>query len=199
MLFKRREKATLWERFRVWLWPRVSFRRSVTYFLKRTLRLSGTPYAIAIGSAAGVFASMTPFVGLHFILAVAIAWILRGNLIAGAVATFVGNPLTFPFIWVGTYKVGQLILHGSSVDAPPVLAKAEAHTSFYHLLPLIQPMIVGSIPIGVAAGCVTYFVVFRTVVAYRKSRRVRLAKRRMNDRLDPANGSTAIAGGSQKS
>jgi uncharacterized protein (DUF2062 family) len=107
MLFRRRKKATQWERFKVWLWPRVSWRRSVLYFVKRTLRLSGSPHAIALGCAVGAFAAFTPFLGLHIVIAVVIAWLLRGNLIAGAVGTFIGNPLSFPFIWAGTYEVAS--------------------------------------------------------------------------------------------
>ncbi|HMM65076.1 MAG TPA: DUF2062 domain-containing protein, partial [Mesorhizobium sp.] len=38
MLFKRRETESLWERLRVWLWPRRSFSRSLQYFSKRILR-----------------------------------------------------------------------------------------------------------------------------------------------------------------
>ena len=49
MLFRRREEPGYWERFKLWLWPRVSWRRSALYYLKRILRLSGTPYAIAHG------------------------------------------------------------------------------------------------------------------------------------------------------
>ena len=44
MLFKRRSEQGLWDRFRLWLWPRRSFRRSALYYLKRILRLTGTPY-----------------------------------------------------------------------------------------------------------------------------------------------------------
>ena len=53
MLFRRREEPGYWERFKLWLWPRVSWRRSALYYLKRILRLSGTPYAIAMGAAVG--------------------------------------------------------------------------------------------------------------------------------------------------
>ena len=91
MLFKRRDRIGLVERFRVWLWPRVSWRRSTLYFFKRILRLSATPYAISMGAAAGAFTSCTPFIGFHFILAACFAFVLRGNLIASAIGTKRGN------------------------------------------------------------------------------------------------------------
>jgi uncharacterized protein (DUF2062 family) len=199
MLFRRREKATQWERFKLWLWPRVSWRRSALYFAKRTLRLSGTPHAIALGCAVGAFASFTPFLGLHFIIAVVIAWLLRGNLIAGALGTFVGNPLSFPLIWVGTYEVGQLILRGGSTGTPDLLAEASAGLSFQELLPLVQPMFVGSIPLGLAAGCLIYFIVHRAVIAYRKGRSARFTGKQSKDAGSVSEGSSIVAGTRQES
>ena len=57
---------------------------------------------VAAGVAAGAFTSFTPFMGLHFLFAALFAWAIRGNLLASALGTFVGNPLTFPFIWAAT-------------------------------------------------------------------------------------------------
>ena len=71
--------------------------RSGQYVTKRILRLTATPHAVAAGVAAGAFTSFTPFMGLHFLLAAVLAWMVRGNLLAPALGTFVGNPLTFPF------------------------------------------------------------------------------------------------------
>src|SRR3954463_10108703 len=102
MLFRRREELSYWQRFKLWLWPRVSWRRSTLYYLKRILRLSGTPYAIAMGSALGAFVSVTPFIGFHFVITLVLAWLLRSNMIAGVIATGIGNPATYPFIWAGT-------------------------------------------------------------------------------------------------
>ena len=51
MLFRRREPEGVWERFRTALWPRRSFTRSVQYLVKRVLRLTATPHAIAAGVA----------------------------------------------------------------------------------------------------------------------------------------------------
>ena len=97
MLFRQRTQPGHWERVKLWLWPRVSWRRSVLYYLKRILRLSGTPYAIAMGAAVGAAVAFTPFLGLHLVITFAIAWMLRGNMIAGAIAaTAFGNPISYP-------------------------------------------------------------------------------------------------------
>ena len=49
MLFRRRTRESLWQRFRVHMWPRRSLSRSLQYFWKRILRLRATPHAIAAG------------------------------------------------------------------------------------------------------------------------------------------------------
>ena len=178
MLFKRRTESSAWERFRVWLWPRVSWRRSGRYHIKRLLRLSGSPYALAMGFAVGAAVSITPFLGLHLLIAFAIAWVLRANLIAGAIGTVVGNPLTFPFIWAGTFELGHLVLRGFPRDAPARLERDLEQKSFDQLWPVLEPMLIGSIPIGLAVGCVSYFIVYKAVRAYQEARRDRFAERR---------------------
>jgi uncharacterized protein len=174
MLFKRRRTQGRWEQLKLWLWPRVSWRRSLSYYTKRILRLSGTPRSIAMGTAAGVAISFTPLLGLHVLLALGIAWLLRGNLVAAGLGTFVGNPLTFPFIWAGTYQLGHMMLHGAPKAAPAGLEHDLLHRSIAEILPLIKPMLVGAVPSGLIAGTIAYLVVYKTVAAYQESRRSRL-------------------------
>lgn len=174
MLFRRRKDPGYWERFKLWLWPRVSWRRSVLYYLNRILRLSGTPYAIAMGVSVGVGVAFTPFLGFHLILTFLIAWLLRGNMIAGAIGSCIGNPLTFPFIWAGTYQLGHMILDQESRHVPMRLGEDLLHKSWDQLWPILYPMAVGSIPLALAAGGIVYLIVYKAVSAYRESRRVRL-------------------------
>ncbi|TYC63520.1 DUF2062 domain-containing protein [Rhodobacterales bacterium] len=191
MLFRRRNKPTRVERMRVAVWPRHSWSRSTRYFGKRVLRLTATPHAIAIGFAAGASASCTPLVGFHFLTALALAYIVRGNLIASALGTSVGNPLTFPFIWALTFKIGQWILHGRAPDADP----HQVHQQFQHglfeksfesLWPMIKPMLIGGIPLGLVVGLVSYLVVYKSVDIYQRRRRQTLAAK--GERLFPAPG-----------
>jgi len=184
MLFKRRDKPNHLERLRVAVWPRHSFARSARYFSKRVLRLTASPNAIALGFAAGAFASITPFIGLHFILSFVIAFIIGGNMVAAALGTAVGNPLTFPFIWASTYKVGSMIIYGEAktLDHRTIdrhLDGGFLEKSLDTLLPLIKPMLVGAVPLGLLTATVFYFVVFYSVRAYQRSRRLKLASRRL--------------------
>lgn len=180
MLFRRRTNVTLRERVRIMLWPRRSFRRSARYFVKRALRLQATPHAIAAGVAAGVFSSFTPFIGLHFLLAFVVAWPLRGNLVAAAFGTAVGNPITFPFIWGVTLQLGRSVLRHDNVArvSPDDIGHLLMHLEFFSLWdPLLKPMLLGAALLGAAAALIAYFIVRMGVRTFHEQRRKRLAER----------------------
>ena len=178
MLFARRSKPRFWEKIRVALWPRRSWGRSVRYIKKRVLRMSGSPHAVAAGFASGVFASCTPLVGFHFILGAFVAYVLRGNLVASAFGTAIGNPLTFPFIWAGTYRVGSWILGLEGEHMPAKLSGGLFSESLETMWPLLKPMLVAGIPIGAIAWVLFYFPVRRAVRIYQEKRKRRVLDRR---------------------
>ncbi len=84
-------------------------RTSIYYFLRLT-RLESSIYAISSGFACGAMVSFTPFIGFHFVLAILFAFIIRGNLLASLIGTVVGNPVTFPIIWLTIYRIGILFM-----------------------------------------------------------------------------------------
>lgn len=150
------------------------------YLVKRVLRLTATPHAIAAGVAAGVFVSFTPFLGFHFLLAAVLAWLIGGNLVAAAIGTGIGNPLTFPFIWGTTLETGKFILYGrhSGEIVPQQLGQVLWHMDFALLwTPLIRPMFIGALPIGFIFAAVFYVVTRWATIAFREHRRTRLAER----------------------
>ena len=181
MIFKRREKPTRIERIRVAVWPRHSWSRSFRYFTKRVLRLSASPRKIAIGFAAGAAASFTPLIGFHFILSFILAYILRGNLLAAALGTAVGNPITFPFSWASTYKVGIYILDQEGKPFPNLtrpLDHSLLSQSLDKIWPILKPMLIGAIPLGLITGIAFYFIVLASVTTYQKTREHRFRLKR---------------------
>jgi uncharacterized protein (DUF2062 family) len=179
MLFRRRQSESVLARVRTAVWPRSSWSRSGRYFAKRVLRLSGSPHAVAAGVAAGVFTSFTPFVGLHFLIAFLLAFVIGGNLLAAGIGTFIGNPLTFPLIWATTYSIGNRILGHHGHPGSHHLGHDLAERSFDAIWPLIGPMTVGAVPLGLAAAAVFYVIAFFAVRAFRQVRQERLAARRI--------------------
>ncbi len=178
MLFRRRKPADFREKLRLALWPRRSFARSARYFAKRVLRLRATPHAIAAGVAAGVFASFFP-VGLHLVFALAVAWLVAGNLVAAALGTAVGNPLTLPVMWSASYEVGSMILNGGEPGAirpGHIAAMVESSGVLALWRPLLEPLLVGAVPLGLAFGAVTYVITRWTVAMVQARRHARRAQ-----------------------
>lgn len=162
------------------LWPRRSFRRSAHYFMKRALRLQATPHAIAAGVAIGVFCTFTPFVGLHFLLAIVLAWLVRGNIVAAVIGTALGNPITLPFIWGATLHAGRLVLQYDLADdiVPENIGRHLLELELTSLWdPLLKPMLVGAVVLGLAASVAAYFLVRMAARTFQEQRRKRLAER----------------------
>lgn len=182
MLFKRRDKASILEAVRICLWPRRSWSRSVNYVMLRVNRLSGSAHAIALGCAVGIFVSYLPIMGFHFIAAAVIAYIVGGNLLASALGTFFGNPITFPFIWASAYKFGHWIL-GNEVGVFRVADLLDTFSNgiFYAIDNTYEiyfkPMMIGGIPAGFVCAFFGYFIIRKLVENYQSRRGEILAAR----------------------
>ena len=180
MLFRRREKLGPWARTKALIWPRRSWSRSLLYLQKRVLRLQATPHAIAAGFAAGAFASFTPLIGFHFMLSFAVAYLIAGNMAAAALGCIVGNPLSFPAIWASTYEVGRYILKAETIDgqAPAGLGHALIHGDFLAIWdPYLKPMLVGSVPLGLVAGTLSYALIYVAARGFQQRRARNLVAR----------------------
>lgn len=184
-MFRRRHPLPLWRRLRGWLWPQIGWRRLGIYLVKRLTRLPGTPHSIAAGFACGTAVSFTPFIGCHLIGGALLSFMVRGNYIASAVGTAVGNPATFPFIWIASYRLGHWIL-GSYAFMP---RSSEAWTLQWLLENyerLVWPMTVGGVPLGILVGLLSYWPVARAVAVFQEARRRRRERRQAErrDKLD---------------
>ena len=206
-MFKRRSYQPVHHRVGNLIWPRAGFRRSVTYIWHRVGRLHGTPHSIAGGFAAGAAISFTPFVGGHFLLAALIAWATRSNIVAGLLGTAVGNPWTFPFIWLWIYEIGHRVGAGRALaiepdfvaiftDLPGVVVKAlisfDLDSAYFdNVWAVLWPMMVGSIPTFFLVWLAIYFVLKPLVATYQAKRIMRRrrkhGKAREAARLDAEN------------
>ncbi|HEV7418115.1 MAG TPA: DUF2062 domain-containing protein, partial [Tianweitania sediminis] len=74
----------------------MGLKRYGRYLLRRLERMTASPHQVAAGAAAGAAVSMFPLIGFHFIFGFVLAFLTRGSMLAAALGTAVGNPLTFP-------------------------------------------------------------------------------------------------------
>lgn len=193
-MFRRRNPLPPIEKLRCWVWPKRGWTRGGQYIMHRLSRLPGSGYSIACGFAFGSAISFTPFVGLHLIFGGALAWICGGNVLAAWIGTLVGNPWTFPFIWLGLYKLGNWMLQieGPEGEAPPNFTDVFAQlweallsldfASFADgIAAVIVPMTVAGIPCFIVAWVVSYFPMKYLVDSYKNKRMKRLRKKKRQE------------------
>ncbi|WBU62929.1 DUF2062 domain-containing protein [Paracoccus aerodenitrificans] len=198
-MFKRRKPRSYSQMATEMIYPRGGWLRAGQYVLHRLRRLPDQPHRIGRGVAAGTFVSFTPLYGLHFLAAAGIAWILGGNILAALLGTFVGNPITFPFIAYGSTWLGREILglHGDMspkmifnefADATAqiwqnieaVFGPEKTHwdrlESFFQ--DIFLPYLVGGVILGTIAGVAMHYLTVPLIRAYHR-RRARLLARRV--------------------
>ncbi len=159
------------------------FTRMFKKILVQLKHLQGTPYSIAAGFACGVAVSFTPFIGLHLVLAAVTAWIIRGNIVSSAIGTLIGNPWTFPFIWISVLSTGHFFL-GDFVSPDKVnflktfesASKALITLDFanfgHDVWPIFFPMLIGCIPYYIISWFVSFKLIKMTLdkMAQRRSK-----------------------------
>lgn len=192
-MFKRRTQRPVHHRVGYFIWPRTGFRRATSYLRHRIGRLHGTPHSIAAGFAFGAAISFTPFVGLHLLLAALTSWLARANIMAGLLGTAVGNPWTFPFIWLWIYGLGSRMGAGDAaqsepriisviVDLPGVVWKAMVRLDLDwayadNLWAVFWPMLVGAVPSVIVIWVVTYLLLRPVVATYQRRRVIRRSRK----------------------
>jgi len=195
-MFRRRKPLSVLKQLRAVIWPQRGFRRLFSYLFQRIIRLPGTPASIASGFASGIAASFTPFLGLHFILAGALALLFRGNVLASTIGTFFGNPWTFVLIWLADYEVGLWFIHAFGYGADlhvlsidelgVIIGNAMRFVSFSGTISwadvsrdieqMFMPMLIGGAVLGLIAWVISFLLTLWAVKGWRLHRAKRLLK-----------------------
>lgn len=196
MVFRRRDRRPFLRVITDFIYPRGGWGRAFEYVKHRVRRLPDTPVKISRGIWAGIFMTFTPFFGLHIILAALLAKAMRGNILAAVMATFFGNPLTFPAISVGALNFGYYLLgtrghktasqsmgrkfnnaaydlwHNFTAIFTPERADWRGLKVFYD--DLFLPYLVGGIIPGVICATAAYYLSVPLISAYQNRRRKKL-------------------------
>ncbi len=198
MVLKRRDRRTPVNALSEFFYPKGGWRRAGSYVMHRLRRLPDPPHRIARGVAAGVFMSFTPLFGLHLLGAAALAWAMRGNILAALLGTFAGNPLTTPLIMAVSVEVGTWMLDRQSGMQLPQILSAFGYASvelWYNFMAIFTastmhwdslivffdrvfwPYMIGGIAPGVVAAVISYYLTLPVIGAYQKLRTKRLMDR----------------------
>ncbi|MAN76999.1 MAG: hypothetical protein CML24_07350 [Rhizobiales bacterium] len=182
-----RHKKDWQTRLRNAVWPRMGIRRYLTYLQKRVLRLTASPHAIAAGVASGAAVSVFPLIGVHFFLGFILAFVTRGNMLAAAIGTAWGNPITFPLFFSLSFQFGSSIRAALFPDDPATIMRHADTTALSGglfsldlgaILPLFQTMMIGALPIALFCWIFFYVIVRGLVSGFQTARKARLERRR---------------------
>ncbi|MBC7737467.1 MAG: DUF2062 domain-containing protein [Candidatus Saccharibacteria bacterium] len=198
MVFRRRTPLTwtAWAKGQVY--PVGGFKRATMYLWHRLRRLPDPPHRIARGVFAGTFVNFPPIFGLQMVSAAAMAWVMRGNILAAVLGTFLSNPVTTPIIAAVSIKLGYWMLGmpgsvglnelfsafgmaGGELwhNFLAIFGPGETHwtglANFWHRI--YWPYTVGSILPGILTSLAFYWLTLPTLTAYQALRRRRLAAR----------------------
>ncbi|PIE13617.1 MAG: DNA-directed RNA polymerase subunit omega [Rhodobacterales bacterium] len=195
MVFKRRDKRPWWKIVLEFFYPRGGWLRAAHYVRHRLRRLPDPPHKIARGIWAGLFTTFTPFYGLHFVVAAAVAFVMQGNILAALLATFFGNPLTYVPIGVVSLKTGHWLLGTEFLHDDKKIGHkfAEAGQDLWHNLTAVYtgkpadwhglsqfydevffPYMIGGLLPGIVVGTIGYYLAVPLLQAYQNRRKGRL-------------------------
>jgi len=85
-------------------------RPAIGFIRFRILHVEDSASSIAGGVAVGLFVGFTPLLGLHMLLALAAAAILRVNKAVAVLCVWISNPFTLLPIYVPAYIIGRALL-----------------------------------------------------------------------------------------
>ncbi len=136
----------------------------------RVTSVDDTPHRIAFAIALAVAVAWTPAIGLHMVLFLLLAWLLRANWLIGLPFVWLSNPLTIIPIYYPNYLLGRLLL-GADEPAGDFFKAVRLTGGFFKRIqtfwnataPYAAELWLGSLLAALIVGPVVYLLVFRMV------------------------------------
>jgi hypothetical protein len=162
------------------------------------------PERVAAAIALGIGIGFSPFMGIHFLIAIGLAFLFRLNRIDALLGTLVGNPWTLPPVYAAGYALGRQLLRYDRRRVPDLPWDRLLHRDFWHtfsgatLRPRLASYVVGTSVLGLLIGLGAYLVIRTALRIYHRrhprvaqraarlrERAARRKKRRAEIRVDP--------------
>lgn len=132
---------------------------------RRLLALDDPPERTALAFAVGIFIAFSPFLGLHTLMATALAFLLRFNKVAIYTGTFINNPFTLVPVIIASYAVGAFLmgrplgLPDESLELlkhPQLFEKAYWSALFARTGDVLLPFAIGGMILSIVGALVSY-------------------------------------------
>jgi uncharacterized protein len=145
-------------------------------WLEQLLHTHDTPHRTAAAYALGVFLAFSPMLGLHTVLGLGLAFLLRLNRVAVVLGVYTNLPWLVPAYYTVATIAGAAVL---GVEVPPgavdTAMEAVSAASWGHLAglaqalaPLLWAYVLGSTAGAVLLAAVGYRVSLAMILAHRK-------------------------------
>ncbi len=158
------------------LWARLK-RLTRLYYL-RVMRTKAPPRTVAIGVACGVFGGCFPAIPplpIQTLIALGAAIVFRGSKIPALVATYISNPLNWPFFWWAQYKIGEFFMPLGVEMNMSDWDVADYMTIGWRGVAILM---MGGLVLGLPSGIATYFITLPLIKRYRARKALRLLRKK---------------------
>ena len=145
---------------------------------RRLLAIDDPHERTALAFSIGVFIAFSPFLGLHTIMATALAFFFRFNKIAIYAGTFINNPfLTLVPIIIASYAVGAFLLGRpltipdegvELLTHPAIFSGAYYRQIFVQSWAIVKLFAVGATVLSVVCSLLAYPLTLKALRRYRR-------------------------------
>jgi uncharacterized protein (DUF2062 family) len=119
---------------------RWTWRRRWRVLVLDLLGREESPERVAAAIGLGVAIGFSPFVGLHFVLALALAFLLRLNKLDAVLGTLAGNVPTWGVVFPLGYRLGRAVLRYDHRTVPQLNLQPLLHSDFTWIFHPIQTL-----------------------------------------------------------
>jgi uncharacterized protein (DUF2062 family) len=150
----------------------MNIKRATRYWIIRVKRLNGDPHYVATGMAIGIFVGITPTIPFHTALAIAVAFLLRASKVAAVLGVWCGNPLTIPFFYYWSYKIGVFVMGNPNHYNLKAFNFFELWQNGHDIA---ITMLLGGAILAVLPAVVSYVITLRMMIIQKRRKRKRRA------------------------
>lgn len=163
---------------------RLTWRRRWRVLVLDLLGREEPPARVAAAIGLGVAIGFSPFLGLHLVMALALAVLLKLNKIDTALGTLTGNVPTWGVIFPLGYRLGRAVLHYDRRTVPRMNFEPLLHADFtwiFHpirtlhvvfgeraLGPRLLSFVVGTTILSIVLGLASYFLAREILFLYHR-------------------------------
>ena len=112
------------------------------------------------GAAIGVFCAFIP-IPIQTLSAAALAILFRMNLPIAILFSFLANPITVPFIFFYSYKLGSILFGLEENQITNIIPENTTIIEWFNtvFLNIWEPLLIGCLILGLISSSITYFLI----------------------------------------